>query len=111
MKLAKGDGLIEAPIRGWSAAGNRETHALSRSALLVHHLPNELLAEIISLAANSHKQTHPESPAGWIFLTHVCRLWREAALQHATLWREIDCEKLDRAKVFLQRSQSTMVHI
>ena len=63
-------------------------------------LPSETLAYIFSLLATEqiphcHKDD-PERPRlGWILVTHVCRRWRQAALEHPTLWARISFEIRD----------------
>ncbi|TFY83763.1 hypothetical protein EWM64_g236 [Hericium alpestre] len=62
-----------------------------RNALsAVSALPAEVLARIFEFyAALQPPASDDERPLGWIELTHVCRLWRDTAMQFPSLWSDI----------------------
>src|SRR5712671_178684 len=68
-------------------------------------LPAEILARIFHFSASS-EQPYSRS-LGWIHVTHVCRRWRQIALDDSTLWthfstsprnKEWIAERLSRAR-------------
>ena len=70
-------------------------------------LPPELLARIFHFHALAEPPWHLANKLGWIKVTHVCRHWRQVALDHASLWARISgfpvstrwiTEQLSRAK-------------
>ncbi|KAI0315968.1 hypothetical protein OF83DRAFT_305724 [Amylostereum chailletii] len=80
---------------------------LSLTALL----PPEMLARIFYFSAlvDPPKGGY-NAPLRWVTVTHVCRTWRQVALQHSTLWRNIPFS-LGRTwtSTFLTRAKSTPV--
>jgi hypothetical protein len=48
-----------------------------------------------------------------ISLTHTCRAWREVFISRSSLWTDFDCEGLnvDKARVYLERSKSSLIHL
>ncbi|KAI0072817.1 hypothetical protein K474DRAFT_328406 [Panus rudis PR-1116 ss-1] len=72
----------------------------------IHQLPNELLATVFALIAESCDQ-----PAVGVHLSHVCRRWRSVALQLPVLWVTIDVDNLKRATAFLERSKNYPITI
>ncbi|KAI0345671.1 hypothetical protein BDW22DRAFT_1481897 [Trametopsis cervina] len=81
-------------------------------------LPPELLERIFQLHAAACREPWisdtdvasacwwPESPYAWIFVTHVCRYWRDVALDSALLWSYIMLTRnLECVEAFLTRSQ------
>jgi hypothetical protein len=81
---------------------------MSRNTLIpVFLLPPELLARVFHFYALADPPWHGVSKLGWIKVTHVCRHWRQVALDHASLWARISgfpmcikwiTEQLSRAK-------------
>lgn len=70
-------------------------------------LPPELLARIFHFHSLAEPPWHGVNRLGWIKATHVCRHWRQVALDHASLWARISgfpmstkwiTEQLSRAK-------------
>ncbi|KAI0046919.1 hypothetical protein FA95DRAFT_1559590 [Auriscalpium vulgare] len=65
------------------------------SLLPISRLPSEILGRVFSWLALIDRPTRFEvggafiSRLGWISATHVCRWWRDVALDHATLWGDI----------------------
>jgi len=41
-----------------------------------------------------------------IALTHVCRGWREIFISRSSLWTYLDCENVDKTRVYVERSRS-----
>ena len=56
---------------------------------LVSRLHPELLARIFSFSAAVEEPTPWTPVLGWIRVTHVCRHWRRAALDHSALWANV----------------------
>lgn len=52
-------------------------------------LPSELLARIFHFHSLEEPPWHGVNRLGWIKATHVCRHWRQVALDHASLWARI----------------------
>jgi len=80
----------------------------SRRNLLcpVSRLPPEVLSEVfLELAEQLQAQDRFKVDLKWISVAHVCRLWRDIALQHGRLWGKIDTTKPDRTRVFVDRSK------
>ncbi|KAI0321082.1 hypothetical protein OF83DRAFT_1168769 [Amylostereum chailletii] len=84
------------------------------SLALTSSLPVELLARVFEFHAIaqppglSHFNTVPSNALGWITVSHVCRFWRQVALNHPGLWERIAFDlgpswtlrMLDRAKAY-----------
>ncbi|KAA1475555.1 hypothetical protein DENSPDRAFT_932435 [Dentipellis sp. KUC8613] len=65
--------------------------------LALYKLPPELLAlifaELIALQSSTlHCLRRDTISPGWMAVTHVCRRWREVALQQPTLWTTISAD-------------------
>ena len=80
-------------------------------------LPLEILQMIFSYCSYSEPLYPALLPglarANWVPITHVCRHWRTAALNHHTLWTSINTEILGMswAKVFMERSNPALVDV
>jgi len=78
-------------------------------------LPLEILQLIFTYCRYLEQQNPREYLASiiWIRITHVCRHWRIAALNHHALWTSIDTEILGMnwAKVFMERSNPALVDV
>ncbi|KAI9448982.1 hypothetical protein BJY52DRAFT_1156139 [Lactarius psammicola] len=70
-------------------------------------LPPELLARVFHFHTLAEPPWSSLNKLGWIKVTHVCRNWRQVALDHASLWARISgfpvnpkwiTEQLSRAK-------------
>jgi len=70
-------------------------------------LPAEILARIFHFNAFSAQPYSPTLRLGWVSVTHVCRRWRQVALDDSTLWahfsdyprnKEWVAERLSRAR-------------
>ncbi|TFY78206.1 hypothetical protein EWM64_g5801 [Hericium alpestre] len=85
-----------------------------RNALsLISALPAEILARIFKFyAALEPSMRYRGHRLGWIKATHVCRRWRDIALQFPGLWSDI-CIRLgmEWTELMLSRSKATPVSI
>ncbi|KAI1793460.1 hypothetical protein LXA43DRAFT_1000840 [Ganoderma leucocontextum] len=85
----------------------------------IGRLPEELLAEILITFVQEHYHpTHRDYPVysnhpppQWIKLTHVCRHWRNIALDTVRLWSHIYLTRADALAEFLTRSKAAPLHI
>jgi hypothetical protein len=78
----------------------------------ISRLPLEILATIfafLSASAWNEKAVHLE----WIRVAHVCRRWREAALDHPRFWSHINFTKLTSAGMaeILARAKMAPLHL
>ncbi|KAI0045416.1 hypothetical protein FA95DRAFT_1477356, partial [Auriscalpium vulgare] len=85
----------------------------------ISRLPTELIAYIFILLSNidrpsypaaiSGSPTYPCAPTlGWIAVTHVCRLWREIALDYPSLWANVEFAMgSDWTQLMLARARSS----
>lgn len=72
----------------------------------VSRLPPEVLSEVfLVLAEQLQAQERFRVDLRWITVAHVCRLWRNIALQHGRLWGKIDITSPDRTGGFVDRSK------
>lgn len=81
---------------------------LQNTANVAVCLPPSVLTEMfLLLAVDADVEDADERPPyAWIRVTHVCRRWREVALQASNLWTNVTMTgNLDCAKAMLQRSQ------
>ncbi|EPS97240.1 hypothetical protein FOMPIDRAFT_1129047, partial [Fomitopsis schrenkii] len=70
----------------------------------VSQIPPELLSKIFLHTAGQH--AYPARVPPQICVTHVCRHWREVALQCAALWSHVDVPALpEKLAEFLKRSK------
>ncbi|KAI0252264.1 hypothetical protein BJV78DRAFT_1124881, partial [Lactifluus subvellereus] len=49
-------------------------------------LPSELLAQIFHFHALDEPSWSNRKSFGWMKVTHVCRYWRQVALEDSSLW-------------------------
>jgi hypothetical protein len=81
----------------------------------VSKLPVELLQMIFNYCTESQDSTLESCRAypHWIAITHVCRHWRAAALNHHSLWTSINTDSLGTAwaKAFMERSDPALVDV
>jgi hypothetical protein len=81
----------------------------------VSRLPVELLQMIFDYCTESDELRLESCRAypHWIAITHVCRHWRAAALNHHSLWTTIDTDDLGTvwAKAFMERSNPAPVDV
>jgi F-box-like len=62
---------------------------LSRRTAPIFRLPPELLARIFHFLALTEPSWSSPGELGWIRATHVCRYWRQVALEDSLLWATI----------------------
>ncbi|KAI0040243.1 hypothetical protein FA95DRAFT_1611954 [Auriscalpium vulgare] len=84
--------------------------------LPVTRLPPEILATVFTcLFAHEHTCWSPALESSLNFrlpVTHVCRRWRQVALEHSSLWADIDLEfSPDCVATFLARARSSPLFI
>lgn len=72
----------------------------------ISRLPPEVISEVFLVFAEQlQAQDRFKVDFKWITVTHVCRLWRDIALQHGRLWGKIDTTRPDRTGAFIDRSK------
>ncbi|KAI0277173.1 hypothetical protein BGY98DRAFT_934577 [Russula aff. rugulosa BPL654] len=78
-------------------------------------LPPEILARVFHLLALDEPPNGIKPTLGWIRTTHVCRHWRQVALDDSSLWARIPCidSGLDTALIseMLTRSRNAPLEI
>ena len=88
-----------------------------RNTLLpVARLPEDVLIHIFC-AVRGHNDYEkyrsypiPDTfPQSWLWLTHVCRRWREIALRYSLLWTQVIRGRRDIFEAFLERSSGCPV--
>ena len=85
----------------------------------ISRLPAETLAEIFLAFEQQYRADSfveddepQERPIGWICITHVCRRWRDVALDAPRLWRHVPMlYNSDISATFLERSKHTPLYI
>ena len=95
-----------------------QTLHLHNQFIPISRLPLELLSTIfqdiatnLSFADNGNRKYHPF--LSWIpETTHVCHLWREAAIQTASLWSRVNVTVSPSwALEFINRSKDASIHL
>jgi hypothetical protein len=84
--------------------------ARQNSLLPCATLPPEILGRIFELLPSLQQSPFSkENPngMGWIAVTRVCRSWRTVALEHATLWADLELGSRQRWAVFLHRARQS----
>ena len=79
---------------------------------IIHRLPNEILAEIITLLVHETRCYSYDADPSWIWVTHVCSLWRSIARSLPKLWSVIYTTQ-DQASIeeFVALSQNSPLSI
>ncbi|KAF8498170.1 hypothetical protein F5888DRAFT_227454 [Russula emetica] len=68
-----------------------------RNALvLISLLPPEILARVFHLLVLEEPPLSGRQDVGWIKVTHVCRHWRQVALDDSSLWARIGRTRMNR---------------
>ncbi|KAJ3482585.1 hypothetical protein NLI96_g6888 [Meripilus lineatus] len=68
----------------------------------IHHLPDELLVEIVNILREQKSLSPP-----WFHLTFVCHRWRAVILDYPLFWTKINATgDIERTQSFLERSKS-----
>ncbi|KAF5320091.1 hypothetical protein D9611_010318 [Ephemerocybe angulata] len=84
-------------------------NSLHNSLSPINRLPPEVLSDIIIQGSSESRK----EGVLWIRLSHICKRWREVALDCAALWSDISFLKPALTSVMLSRTKSTplTVHI
>ncbi|PPR07153.1 hypothetical protein CVT24_010701 [Panaeolus cyanescens] len=83
----------------------------------ISFLPPELLREIFLYLRDEwpssifETSSVPRVKFGWINVTHVCRFWREVALQYPQLWTQVDVGLANWAEMVLERSKGADISL
>jgi len=78
----------------------------------VSRLPPEVLSEVfLDLADQLQAQDRFKVDFKWVSVAHVCRLWRNIALQHGRLWGKVDMANPGRALECVDRSNGAPLAI
>jgi len=89
----------------------------SSSSSPFHRLPSELLIAVFKEGVRSSPRYRDRSLPFPVTISHVCRRWRDIALDAATLWTDthIDDSHLAHtcqiSRVYLARSKSTLIDV
>ena len=85
------DGAVSSIDKEIDAARQHIRFLLSRRNILmpISALPPELLSRIFHLHALQEPPCFRKQKLGWIGVTHVCRHWRQVALNDSSLWARI----------------------
>ena len=67
---------------------------------------NQIPPEVLSLIAQNC-----DTDEDLLTLTHVCHSWREIFISHASLWTNLDCPVVDKTRVYLERSKTSLLRI
>ncbi|KAI0694173.1 hypothetical protein C8T65DRAFT_57902 [Cerioporus squamosus] len=89
-----------------SAAARRATVASREAPVDITSFPIELLSELFSYLA----WTRPLE-TDLVVATHVCRLWRIAALGNPLLWAHVSATSLSKARAFFERSKFAPLNV
>ncbi|GBE84943.1 hypothetical protein SCP_0701250 [Sparassis crispa] len=95
------------------------------AVLSIHDLHPEIISHIFVLGPSRDNSPIPygtvdkgdehaeESSVDWeLLVSHVCRRWRDIAIQNPMLWSTIHFEKgMERSKVYLDRSRGVPLHV
>ncbi|KAI0061828.1 hypothetical protein BV25DRAFT_708044 [Artomyces pyxidatus] len=82
--------------------------------LSVHRLPPEIVALTFSFYVDENRGELRDIKhvLGWIVITHVCRRWRQIALESAELWQQVTFELGDVwAEEMYRRSKGTALKV
>ncbi len=96
-------------IQVWGRSPERQLSAFQQYLAPGVCLPPELLAKTFVHCVRWSTPSNPwlEKPtSSWIKVSHVCRNWRDVALNTPQLWSFVDFDKVDLAKEFLVRSKA-----
>ncbi|KAI0074255.1 hypothetical protein K474DRAFT_1699794 [Panus rudis PR-1116 ss-1] len=97
-----------------------ENNTISHSKTIIDILPHEIIGNIIDLVVTEHIEFMPiedriereEEPFYlWLHSTHVCRRWRQIALQTPKIWRRILITSQDCINAMLERSRNTLLQV
>jgi hypothetical protein len=72
---------------------------------------NRVPPEILALIPDFWKKHYDDTDRNIIALTHVCQAWREVFISRSSLWTDLDCNDMDQARVYLERSKPLPVKL
>ncbi|EIW60853.1 uncharacterized protein TRAVEDRAFT_46091 [Trametes versicolor FP-101664 SS1] len=72
----------------------------------INRLPSEVLVHVFFHSVSTSPNEHDLVNA-----THVCKWWREVALDYSWLWSTLSVTTLDKATTFLQRAKDNLIAI
>lgn len=81
-------------------------HTLMNRLVPIHRLPDDVFMEILSYVAHTWSPPHM-----WFPVTHVCRRWREVALQCSSLWTTVNIHNDEHALACIERSGTRPIRI
>ena len=67
----------------------------------INKIPPEILALVPDFL--DHEDT--------ITLTHVCETWRDVFVSQSSLWTYFDCKNVEKTRIYLERSNSSPIHL
>ncbi|KAI0060842.1 hypothetical protein BV25DRAFT_1992643 [Artomyces pyxidatus] len=104
--------IIDEQIQAATDPGRLLILRSSRNALApVSRLPEAILTTIFLLLRRNSTFVHDLDDLTWLHVTHVCRSWRQAALDCALLWTDILFDPPDWAAEMLRRSKSAPLSV
>ncbi|EIM80249.1 uncharacterized protein STEHIDRAFT_143007 [Stereum hirsutum FP-91666 SS1] len=122
-QLSSADGIdaeINALTTQIQALSSRLTslRAVRNDRALISRLPYETMTAIFRAIDDRPRIIHNQGRAvgrpwlGWIYVSHVCRMWRDIAVRHSLLWSDISFVLgPEWTKVMFERSQTAPVNI
>lgn len=103
------------------------THDWNLDQSPIHHIPEELLTTIFSLALDrtphrlpmrledygeyDTEHTMVAHNAPLLVISHTCRKWRDIALGFPALWTLVDGRNIERLRTFMSRSRSLPISL
>ena len=70
---------------------------------------NRIPPDVLSLIPNYWEDSDRDE--GLIMLTHVCHGWRELFISRSSLWTHLDCMRVDKTEVYIERSKCSPLEI
>lgn len=76
-----------------------------------NRLPPEILSQIFILVASYSRSRYGREDLKWVSVTHVCRHWRQTALDCLALWTDLSFVNAEFTRVMIKRSQSAPLSV
>ena len=70
---------------------------------------NRIPPEVLSLIPDYWCGCYADE--GLIILTHVCHGWRELFISRSSLWAFLDCTRVEKTRVYIERSKSSPLEV
>jgi hypothetical protein len=83
----------------------RLVRSIKNSLAPINRIPLEVLSLIPSYCPKDDEDEQ------LVTLTHVCRGWRNMFVSHPPLWTRLDFMNIDQTRTYIQRSQSSPLHL